>query len=124
MSLHDIIAKYILGYYMLYNTPWIDVDKVLFPIHVSKEKHWILGCLNFKDRCIYVYNSLMSSKHDRVILETLKSYSILLPLFLDLVDFWDHRSDLDLTVGAYSSKDLSDPFDVTFVRYLPSQEYK
>ena len=39
VSLNDIVAEYILGYYMLCTTSWIEVDEVLFPIHVSKEKH-------------------------------------------------------------------------------------
>ena len=71
-----------------------------------------------------MYNSLISSKHDRVVLETLKSYSVLLPLFLVLIDFWNHRFDIDLTTGVYSSMDLTTPFDISFVQFLPSQEDK
>ncbi|XP_050234496.1 uncharacterized protein LOC126682780 [Mercurialis annua] len=56
----NIVTDYVQGHGMLCNTHWKDVDEVLFPMHLGKKKHWILGRLVFKDRRIYIYNSLKS----------------------------------------------------------------
>ena len=50
--------------------------------------------------------------HDRGVSEVLDCYSILLLLFLDIVDFWSKRTDLDATSGPYASKKVIDPFSV------------
>ena len=118
------VSEYILEYFMFYNKPWFEVDHILFPIHIVKQKHWVLVHLSFKDRCLYVYDSMRGATHDRGVLEILDCYNILLPLFLDVVDFGSKRTDLDVTSGPYASKKLTDPFSVCWVDNLPSQETK
>ena len=115
VSVDHAIAEYILGYLMLCNTPWVDVDFILFPIHITKDKHWVLGLLNIKDKRIYVYNSLRSAKNDRVVIDYLRSYSVLLPLFFDVLDIWKYYSDIDPSTV---------PFEVVMVDGLPSQNDK
>ena len=62
--------------------------------------------------------------HDYGVSEVLDCYSILLPLFLDVVDFWSKRINLDATSDPYASKKVTDPFSVCWVDNLPSQENK
>ncbi|MCD7462695.1 hypothetical protein HAX54_049127, partial [Datura stramonium] len=40
------------------------VDNVFIPINVKDKLHWVLAVLSFRDRCIYVYDSLRSAGHD------------------------------------------------------------
>ena len=67
---------------------------------------------------------MRAETHDRGVSEVLDYYSILLPLFLDVVDFWSKRTDLDVTSGPYASKKLTDPFSVSCVDNLFYQESK
>ena len=124
INIDHCVAEYILGYYMMRNTPWSEVDEVFFPIHVSKEKHWVLGCLKFKDKKIYVYNSMRSARSKTLALVCLEAYSVLLPLFLDVVDFWEKYEDQGFKAVSDSKKNMTDPFDVVFVDELPFQENK
>ena len=124
VRLDHCISEYILGYFMFCNKPWLEVDHVLFPIHVVKQKHWVLARLSFKERCLYVYDSMRGVTHDRGVSEVLDCYSILLPLFLDVVDFWSKSINLDATSDPYASKKVTDPFSVCWVDNLPSQESK
>ena len=115
MSVDHYIAEYILRYLILCTSPWFDVDFILFPIHVTKDKHWVLGILNIKDKCvyIYIYNSIRGSKNDRVVSDYLRSYSVLLPLFFDVLDIWEHCSDVDPSTV---------PFEVVMVDGPPLTE--
>ena len=112
VNVDHCVAEYILGFYMMSNTPWYEVDKVYFPIHVGREKHWILGCLRFKERVIYVYNSKRSTRSNLFVMECLEAYSVLLPLFLDLIGFWEKYELRGFTAFFDSKKKLTDPFDV------------
>ena len=62
--------------------------------------------------------------HDYGVSEVLDCYSILLPLFLDVANFWSKRTDLDATSGPYALKKVINPFSVSWVDNLPSQENK
>ena len=124
ISVDHSVAEYILGYYMSSNTSWYLVDEVLFPIHIAKEKHWILGRLNFKERCIYIYNSLRCAKSHKLMMEVLSSYSVLLPVFFELLNVWGEHKDIDMKSEFYTSKKLLDTFEVVSVDDLPSQENK
>ena len=94
----------------------------MFPIHITKEKHWILGRLNFKDKYIYIYNSLRCAKTNKLVMKVLESYSVLLPVFFELLDVWGEHKDIDMKSEFYASKKLLDPFEVVSVDDLPSQE--
>ena len=122
ISVDHSVAEYILGYYMPSNTSWYLVDEVMFPIHIAKEKHWILGRLNFKERCIYIYNSLRCAKSHKLMMEVLSSYSVLLPVFFELLDVWGEHKDIDMKSEFYASKKLLNTFEVVSVDDIPSQE--
>ncbi|XP_050233436.1 uncharacterized protein LOC126681921 [Mercurialis annua] len=121
VSSKNTAAEYIYGGHMRCNTKWADVDDVLFPINCGKDWHWILARLNFKERCIYVYNSLRSVRSDSSAIEIVNCYSVLLPLFLEDVNFFESRDDIDTTSGPYEGKSITDPFRIEIVQNLPIQ---
>ena len=84
----------------------------------------MLGRLNFKDRCFYVYNYLRSFRGDALISDVVKSYSIMIPLFLERLDFFDGRNDIDRVKGPYANKKASDAFLIKMVDDLPQQSTK
>ncbi|XP_050209842.2 uncharacterized protein LOC126660405 [Mercurialis annua] len=114
-------ADYINGGRICCNTKWADVDDVLFPINCGKDWHWILARLNFKERCIYVYNSLRSARRDKSANEYVECYSVLLPLYFDAVNLFDSRNDIDTTTGPYEEKSSTDPFRIVNVENIPVQ---
>ncbi|XP_055961642.1 uncharacterized protein LOC126681411 [Mercurialis annua] len=118
----SLIAKYICGYKMLCNTHWENVDEVLFPMNMKKQKHWILGRLVFKERCIYVYNSMSSNVAKKSAVEATTKYSVLIPLFLSQMNFYELRSDIDLTSQPYLNKNSTDAFRIETVDDLPNQK--
>ena len=79
----------------------------------------MLGRLSIKDRYFYVYNSLRSARGDALVLEVVKSYSELLPLYFERFDFFYGRNDIDRVKGSYANKKASDAFLIKMVDDLP-----
>ncbi|XP_050221537.1 uncharacterized protein LOC126671775 [Mercurialis annua] len=121
ISLRNAGPDFICGKKILCNTHWKDVDEVLIPMNLGTHKHWILGRLVFKDRCIYLYNSLDSALARKNGLEAAEKYAVLLPLFFASLDLFALRSDIDMTSPAYRDKNPTDAFRVKVVTGLPSQ---
>ncbi|CAA0828670.1 Domain of unknown function (DUF1985 [Striga hermonthica] len=124
-TIDSVIVDYIFGFKILCGKSWLHVDYVLFPIHVKLEGvgHWILGRLSFQTRTLMIYNSYRSTDFDQVVLESVKRYSILIPIFLALVKFVPRRADIKTNIGPYSEKAENDPLDVIFVEDLPQQQF-
>ncbi|GER40043.1 hypothetical protein STAS_16689 [Striga asiatica] len=122
-TIDSVIVDYMFGFKILCGESWLDVDYVLFPIHVELEGvgHWILGRLSFATRKLMIYNSYRSTDFDQVVLESVKRYSILIPIFLAMVNFVSRRADIKKNIGPYSGKAENDPLDVIFVEDLPQQ---
>ncbi|KAG5580876.1 hypothetical protein H5410_051503 [Solanum commersonii] len=97
---HDI-AKYILGEFVLSNMPWHTVDHILFPLCVDEK--WVMTRLSFKDRLIYVYDSMSDAVFRANIHRSIDAYRFSIPLFLLILV-------------------LVDPFNVMMIKDLPSQE--
>jgi len=122
-ELTKTLREYVLGFYILCNTPWVFVDYVLMPINVKDAWHWVLGVLSLHDGCIYVYDSIRSSRHDVVVHKTLNSFAVMIPLLLNTTTFYKQRSDIAMDKAHYLEKeDLSNPFAVISVDNLPQQE--
>ncbi|XP_062088522.1 uncharacterized protein LOC133795087 [Humulus lupulus] len=117
----NLISDYIIGEYLFCNTPWVDVDHVFFPVHVKVQLHWVFIHFSIKSRMLTVYNSLTGKKNESIALPYVKAYSVVLPYFLDFLDFYCSRKDLDLNVGPYSVG-KKDPIDFNFAKYLSFQE--
>ncbi|PHT65626.1 hypothetical protein T459_30051 [Capsicum annuum] len=62
------------------NNPWHTVDHILIPICV--DGHWILTILSFKDRIIYVYDSMRGARHDEKIRSAVEPFAIVILYFL------------------------------------------
>ncbi|PON58069.1 Ulp1 protease family, C-terminal catalytic domain containing protein [Trema orientale] len=120
--MEDIIVEYILGYYMHCNTPWIDVDHVLMPVHVDSMEHWILVHFDVHNRCLNIFYSLQGKLNEGKALRTIKRFSFLLPYFLELVGFFSARKDLNLSSEFYANKKPTDPLEVYMVEGLPEQQ--
>ncbi|XP_050213770.1 uncharacterized protein LOC126665110 [Mercurialis annua] len=118
----NIAADYVQGYGILCNTPWKDVDEVLFPMHLTNKKHWVLGRFVFKDRCVYVYNSLDTATSKKESEKAAKKYSVVLPRIFALLDIYNLRTDIDLQSPAYRNKLPDSPFSVSYVTDLPIQK--
>ena len=121
MTVDHAVAEYILGYFMMCNRVWFNVDHIFFPIYIGKEKHWVLGVLHIKDCHIYVYNSLRGAKYNKAVLDCVRSYNVLLSLFFDIVNFWDHWYDVNVRSSVI---ELDYPFEITLIDELPTQDNK
>ncbi|XP_019225074.1 PREDICTED: uncharacterized protein LOC109206682 [Nicotiana attenuata] len=118
----DDIMQYMKGFRMHCNTPWHQVDHVLFPINLAEIWHWILGCVSFHKRCFYVYDSLRSRKHKKAIQKMAEAYAVLIPLFLVSIEFYNQRSDIVVENGLHMGKNLTDPFEIELITNLPTQQ--
>ncbi|OIS98193.1 hypothetical protein A4A49_62413, partial [Nicotiana attenuata] len=117
------LREYVLGFNILCNTNWLFVHYVLMPINIKDAWHWVLGVLSLHDGCIYVYDSIRSSRHDAVVDKALNSFAVMISLLLNTTTFYKQRSDIAMDKPSYLEKqDLSDPFPVISVDNLPQQE--
>ena len=119
----DVIAKYIEGYSMLCNTQWVDVDYVFFPIYIKSLKHWVLGVLSLLDRSISVYDSAPNQVHAADVVNVVRSYADLLPLFMGCCGVFGKRPDL-IYNDRYVDKTIMHPFDIIQIGGLPKQKEK
>ncbi|CAA0809706.1 High mobility group B protein 6 [Striga hermonthica] len=88
-TVDDMIIDYITGYKIICGLSWFKVDHVLFPIHleINNVGHWIMGLLSFDDMKLRIYNSIRTQDCDNLVMENVKAYVELIPIFLDLVRF-------------------------------------
>ncbi|MCD9644847.1 hypothetical protein HAX54_033359 [Datura stramonium] len=106
----DIVCEYINGYRLYVVVPWNTVDNVFIPINVKDKLHWVLAVLSFRDRCIYIYDSLRSAGHDVAVKSEIEKLSQLLPIYLSTTDFYKkkgitsstHPRDCSIFVAAYA----------------------
>ncbi|KAF4353631.1 hypothetical protein F8388_017954 [Cannabis sativa] len=111
------IAHYIRGLRIPCSKPWYEVDHVLFIINLRSESHWVFGRLNLNDGNLFLYNSLRTAKMNVTARNAMKAYSVLLPLFFDLLGFWKNRSHApDL------GSDPTAPLRIVEISGLPSQQ--
>ncbi|POO01318.1 Ulp1 protease family, C-terminal catalytic domain containing protein, partial [Trema orientale] len=59
VNMEHVVAEYMSGYKMHCNTCWLNVDHVLIPIYMEEEKHWVLGHLSLRDRCMYIIHYIV-----------------------------------------------------------------
>ncbi|KAG5629931.1 hypothetical protein H5410_001648 [Solanum commersonii] len=115
---HDI-AKYILGEFVFSNRSWHIVDHILFPLCVDEQ--WVMEILSFKDRLIYVYDSMGDAAFRANIRSSVDAYRFIIPLFLLILNCSEKRTDIQLNDGPYMNKALVDPFNVVMIKDLPDR---
>ncbi|KAF4378845.1 hypothetical protein G4B88_008315 [Cannabis sativa] len=74
-----------------------------------------------KDRMLNVYNSLSGLRNQNKALPHVKAYSVMLPYFLEFLNFYASRPDLSMEVGPYSVG-IREPINYTFIKGLPTQK--
>uniref|UniRef100_M1DVZ1 Ulp1 protease family, C-terminal catalytic domain containing protein n=1 Tax=Solanum tuberosum TaxID=4113 RepID=M1DVZ1_SOLTU len=99
--------------------PWHTVDHISFPLCVDEQ--WVMAKLSFKDRLIYVYDSMSDAVFRAKICSFVDAYRFIIPLFLLILNFFGKRNDIQLNNGPYKNKALVDPFNVMMIKDLPSQ---
>ena len=119
LNLRHSVAQFIKGKKLMCGKPWIECDHVLFPINMRKESHWILGRLNIRERILYMYNLLNSGRYEAASMAAMEPYSVLLPMFFELLNFYNIRKD-----PSAISIDSKAHFFVVSVDGLPQQEDK
>ncbi|KAM6591379.1 hypothetical protein CsatA_013984 [Cannabis sativa] len=74
-----------------------------------------------KDRMLNVYNSLSGLRNQNKALPHVKAYSVMLPYFLEFLNFYASRPDLSMEAGPYSVG-IREPINYTFIKGLPTQK--
>ncbi|KAF4388060.1 hypothetical protein F8388_014743 [Cannabis sativa] len=116
----NVIPRYIVGEYLFCNTPWVLTDHVLIYVNIQKQKHWILVHFDIKERMLNVYNSMSGALNKKRLLDHVKAYSTMLPFYLEYLDVYSSRSDLNLDQAPYSVGKI-EPSNFKFIDGLSSQ---
>ncbi|XP_075103540.1 uncharacterized protein LOC142178108 [Nicotiana tabacum] len=108
----DDVAEYILGYRLLANVAWDEVDYVIMPMNIVENFHWLLIVFDIVDRQLYVYDSMVSSHHHNAVESCVDKFSIIIPLYLSCTGFYGKRKNIDFkTTKAYIEKPVTDPLN-------------
>ena len=115
---HDV-GQCIRGYKLLANIPWDRVDEVIIPVNINDKFHWFLVVFRIKNRCLYVYDSMMGgSVHSRKVKEAVDKLATMIPLFLTSTGFYGKRLDLYANnLPDYQQKSHSEPLSIKNVTH-------
>ncbi|KAF4383759.1 hypothetical protein G4B88_020081 [Cannabis sativa] len=86
----------------------------------DSHKHWILVHFDIKERMLNIYNSMSGAVNKKRALDHVKAYSSMLPFYLEYLDVYSSRPDLNLDQGPYSVG-KREPLNFKFIDGLPSQ---
>ncbi|PHT44700.1 hypothetical protein CQW23_13858 [Capsicum baccatum] len=90
------------------------------PINCGDEFHWVLIVIVLKERCIWVYNSMLRKRRFGPSSEIQKLAKIL-PTYLEMSGFLDQKVRIDWsTIEEYQDK-MGNPFDVQYVKGIGQQ---
>ncbi|PHU30583.1 hypothetical protein BC332_02676 [Capsicum chinense] len=103
------IVEYIIGFKLHASVPWHTVDYMFIPVNIGRI-HWVLIVLSFNDRCLYVYDSLSSTRLDASVSLEVKKLSELLPTYLTISDFY--KKKLEVRINFKSSSNSNFGFSV------------
>uniref|UniRef100_A0A803NJ57 Ubiquitin-like protease family profile domain-containing protein n=1 Tax=Cannabis sativa TaxID=3483 RepID=A0A803NJ57_CANSA len=92
-----------------------NTNHVLIIVHVKDQSHWILIHFSIKDRMLNVYNFLSGLRNQNKALSHVKAYSVMLPYFLEFLNFYASRPDLSMEAGPYSVG-IREPLNYTFIQ--------
>ncbi|XP_070004946.1 uncharacterized protein [Nicotiana sylvestris] len=120
----DVVAEYILGYRLLANIAWDQVDYVIMPVNIVEKLHWVLVVFYIADRVLYVYDSMVSSHNHSIVESVVTKFYVMIPLYLSCTGFYGKRSDINFkNTKAYIEKSVTDPIDIQWiVGEIPQQK--
>lgn len=61
------------------------------PINVKDLRHWIFLPFNVQQRTLTMYDSMSGKKHEKYILHDIEAFAVLIPLLLEMIDFYFHK---------------------------------
>ncbi|XP_075092384.1 uncharacterized protein LOC142172618 [Nicotiana tabacum] len=109
----DVVAEYILGYRLLANVAWDEVDYVIMPVNIVEKFHWVLVVFDIAERCFYAYDSMVSSHNHSIVESCVDKFSIIIPLYLSCTGFYGKRKDINFkNTKAYIEKHVTDPLNI------------
>ncbi|XP_070017444.1 uncharacterized protein [Nicotiana sylvestris] len=109
----DVVAEYILGYRLLANVAWDEVDYVIMLVNIKEKFHWVLVVFDIVDRQLYAYDSMVSSHNHHVVEYCVKKFSVIIPLYLSCTGFYGKRKDINfMNTKAYIEKPVTDPLNI------------
>ncbi|XP_070022188.1 uncharacterized protein [Nicotiana sylvestris] len=112
----DVVAEYILGYRLLANVAWDEVDYVIMPVNIKEKFHWVLVVFDIADRQLYAYDSMVSSHNHHVVESCVKKFSVIIPLYFSCTGFYGKRNDINfMNTKAYIEKPIIDPLNIQWM---------
>nr|XP_009787702.1 PREDICTED: uncharacterized protein LOC104235598 [Nicotiana sylvestris] len=124
VKFRDVVAEYILGYRLLTNVIWDEVDYVIMPINIVEKFHWVLVVFDIGDRQLYAYDSMVSSCNHTIFESCVDKFSVIIPLYLLCTDFYGKRKDINIkNTKVYIEKAVTDPLNIQWIiREIPHQK--
>ncbi|KAF3650880.1 hypothetical protein FXO38_16916 [Capsicum annuum] len=119
-SQEEIIVEYINGFRLHASVPWHTVDHIFIPVNMDRI-HWVLVVLSFNDRCLYVYDSYRSARHNAFVADTMRKLSKLIPTYLANLNFYKKRGIDFSSHPRYIDREEESFLDVAHVDDLPHQ---
>ncbi|XP_070020365.1 uncharacterized protein [Nicotiana sylvestris] len=120
----DVVAEYILGYRLLANVAWDEIDYVIMPVNIKEKFHWVLVVIDIADMQLYAYDSMVSSHNHHVVESCVEKFSVIIPLYLSCTGFYGKRKDINfMNTKAYIEKPVIDPLNIQWmVAEIPQQK--
>ncbi|XP_069144636.1 uncharacterized protein [Solanum lycopersicum] len=106
---------------MLAYAPWHTVDDVFIPVNLEGRLHWILIVISFNDRCIKVYDSINNSLHHSFVVNHIKKYAQLIPMYLVKSDLYLKKGFDIASHHRYQGHTVYDSFEIVYVEDLPQK---
>nr|XP_016434875.1 PREDICTED: uncharacterized protein LOC107761197 [Nicotiana tabacum] len=89
--MNEKVANYVKGLDLSCGIMWASAEKLFFPFRLKPlsgqiSTHYIFGILEFKDKSIYMYDSMGDVTYERA-LEHVRNYARLIPHCLECLEF-------------------------------------
>uniref|UniRef100_A0A3Q7G5J1 Ubiquitin-like protease family profile domain-containing protein n=1 Tax=Solanum lycopersicum TaxID=4081 RepID=A0A3Q7G5J1_SOLLC len=106
----------------LFSNFWIWLKRTYSSSITKKGRlHWILIVISFNDRCIKVYDSIKNSLHHSIVVNHIKKYAQLIPMYLVKSDFYLKKGVDIASHHRYQGHTIYDSFEIVYVEDLPQQ---
>ncbi|XP_075074791.1 uncharacterized protein LOC142162346 [Nicotiana tabacum] len=116
VKLQDVVAEYILGYRLLTNVAWDEVDYVIMPINIVEKFHWVLVVFDIAERCLYAYDSMVSSHNHSIVESCADKFSIIILLYLSCTGFYGKRKNINFkNTKTYIEKPVTDLLNIQWI---------
>ena len=83
-----LAMKIMKGEILYCGSHWKDLEHVVFFVHVQVASHWLLLHFDVLIRSLTVYDSMSGPRHEVYTLPVAHSFSVMIPLMLEAIDFY------------------------------------